>query len=63
VEAAAAFRAEIVATDVVSDDEAVRLIEIGIDLMAGERFAAPRRLAAGTDGPSDRVHSASGPPN
>ncbi len=33
---------EIVATDVASDEDAVSLIEIGVDLMTGERLSPPR---------------------
>ncbi|HEY6633452.1 MAG TPA: EAL domain-containing protein [Rhizobiaceae bacterium] len=37
---------EIVATDVGSEEDAVRLIDMGVDLMSGERLSAPRRLRA-----------------
>ncbi len=39
---------EIVATGVSSDEDAVALLDLGIDLMAGPRFSAPRRLARDT---------------
>ncbi len=35
---------DVIATDVRSDEDAVSLIDIGIDLMTGERLAPPRRL-------------------
>lgn len=35
---------EIIATDVASDEDAVRLIEIGIDLMTGQRLSPPRAV-------------------
>ena len=35
---------EIIATDVESEEDAVSLIDMGVDLMAGERLSAPRRL-------------------
>ena len=35
---------DVIATDVHSDEDAVSLIDIGIDLMTGERLAPPRRL-------------------
>lgn len=41
---AAASAGTVIATDVASDEDAVRMIDLGIDLMAGERFSGPRRL-------------------
>ena len=35
---------DVIATDVHSDEDAVSLIDIGVDLMTGERLSAPRRL-------------------
>lgn len=35
---------DIIATDVASEDDAVSLIDMGVDLMTGERLSAPRRL-------------------
>jgi EAL domain-containing protein (putative c-di-GMP-specific phosphodiesterase class I) len=35
---------DIIATDVESEDDAVSLIDMGVDLMTGERLSAPRRL-------------------
>jgi hypothetical protein len=35
---------EIIATDVGSEEDAVSLIDMGVDLMTGERLSAPRRL-------------------
>jgi cyclic-di-GMP phosphodiesterase, flagellum assembly factor TipF len=43
-EAAAAAGIAIIATGVIRDDDAVSLIDLGIDLMAGERFSGPRRI-------------------
>ena len=44
VEQATAARATVIATGVASDDDAVSLMDLGIDLMAGPRFGGPRRL-------------------
>ena len=44
VEQAATAKATIIATGVASDDDAVGLMDLGIDLMAGPRFGGPRRL-------------------
>lgn len=44
VEQAEAGRLTVVATDVASDDDAVALIDLGIDLMSGSRFGGPKRL-------------------
>jgi cyclic-di-GMP phosphodiesterase TipF (flagellum assembly factor) len=35
---------DIIATDVQSEEDAVALIDLGVDLMTGERLSAPRRL-------------------
>jgi cyclic-di-GMP phosphodiesterase TipF (flagellum assembly factor) len=35
---------DIIATDVQSEEDAVALIDMGVDLMTGERLSAPRRL-------------------
>lgn len=43
-EAAAAAGIAIVATGVARDDDAVGLIDLGVDLMEGERFSGPRRI-------------------
>jgi len=43
----------IVAVDVASDEDAVALLDLGVDLMRGERFSPPRRLK-----PSARTTSA-----
>lgn len=37
----------VIATDVASEEDAVSLIEMGVDLMTGAKLSAPRRLAAG----------------
>jgi cyclic-di-GMP phosphodiesterase TipF (flagellum assembly factor) len=44
VEAARGAGLHIIATDVQSEEDAVGLIEMGVDLMTGDRLAAPRRL-------------------
>ncbi|MGE0502875.1 MAG: EAL domain-containing protein [Rhizobiaceae bacterium] len=44
VEAAAADDILLIATDVGSDEDVVSLIDLGVDLMSGERFSGPRRL-------------------
>ena len=41
---AADARVDVIATDVQSEEDAVSLIEMGVDLMSGERLSAPRRL-------------------
>lgn len=43
-EAAVAAGIAVIATGVVRDDDAVSLIDLGIDLMQGERFSGPRRI-------------------
>lgn len=43
-EAAAEAGLTIIATAVVRDDDAVGVIDLGIDLMEGERFSGPRRI-------------------
>ena len=42
---------EIIATDVGSDEDAVSLIDMGIDLMTGERLSPPRRIRDDGHGP------------
>lgn len=44
VEMAGVSGVDIIATDVESEDDAVSLIDMGVDLMTGERLSAPRRL-------------------
>ena len=44
VEQAAVGRLAIIAPEVSSDEDAVNLIDLGVDLMAGPRFGGPRRL-------------------
>jgi EAL domain-containing protein (putative c-di-GMP-specific phosphodiesterase class I) len=52
IQRAAAGKLAIIATEVATDDDAVSLIDIGIDLMAGPRFGGPRRLKPeGSDRP------------
>ena len=38
---------DVIATDVQSEADAVSLIDMGVDLMIGDRLSAPRRLAGG----------------
>ena len=35
---------DVIATDVQSEEDAVSLIDMGVDLMIGDRLSAPRRL-------------------
>lgn len=44
IERAAAENLEIVATEVTADEDAVSLIDLGIDLMSGPRFGGPKRF-------------------
>jgi cyclic-di-GMP phosphodiesterase, flagellum assembly factor TipF len=44
VEHANAAKLTIIATGVAGDDDAVALMDLGVDLMAGPRFGGPRRL-------------------
>ena len=44
LEMALAAGIEVIATDVRSDEDAVSLIDMGIELMTGERLSGPRRL-------------------
>ncbi|MEW9834572.1 EAL domain-containing protein [Mesorhizobium marinum] len=46
VEMAEKARIDVIATDVQSEEDAVSLIDMGIDLMTGDRLSAPRRLEA-----------------
>lgn len=48
IETAAIEEIGLLATDVASDEDVVSLMDIGIDLMSGERFSGPRRLKAET---------------
>lgn len=48
-EAAHAAGLTIIATGVSSDEDAVSLIDLGIDLMLGELFSGPRRLKSGDE--------------
>lgn len=43
-EALAAQRIALIATEVLNDDDAINLVEVGVDLMCGPRFSGPRRL-------------------
>lgn len=44
VETAAAMDMPVVALNVATDEDAVSLIDLGVDLMTGNRFSGPRRL-------------------
>ncbi len=44
LETASAAAIEVIATDVRSDEDAVGLLDLGVDLMTGARFSGPRRL-------------------
>lgn len=46
IEAAAALDLTVIAADVENDEDAVSLIDLGINLMTGGRFSGPRRLRA-----------------
>ena len=54
VETAGEASLEIIATDVQSEEDAVTLIDMGVDLMTGERLAAPRRLQSDKSGAGRR---------
>jgi len=54
VETAGEAGLEIIAIDVQSEEDAVTLIDMGVDLMTGERLAAPRRLHADKSGAGRR---------
>lgn len=47
----------VVATGVSTDEDAVNLIDLGIDLLTGERFSGPRRLKDNDRGPEPRPAS------
>ncbi len=49
VEMAGISGVDIIATDVESEDDAVSPIDMGVDLMTGERLSAPRRLKTDAD--------------
>lgn len=53
IEEARAAGLAIVATDVRSDEDAVNLIDLGIETMSGTRFSGPRRLKA--EPPRDKL--------
>jgi len=55
VETAGESGLEIIATNVQSEEDAVTLIDMGVDLMTGERLAAPRRLQADKSGAGRRT--------
>ncbi len=55
VEMADGAGVDLIATDVQSEEDAVSLIDMGVDLMTGERLSPPRRLK--TDGPGASKHA------
>jgi len=55
LEAAMADDVTVIATEVATDEDAVSLIDLGIDLMSGARFAGPKRLKGETTRPSERA--------
>lgn len=46
---------DVIATDVQNEEDAVSLIDMGVDLMSGERLAAPRRLKTDAAGSLKRA--------
>ncbi|MCX7305470.1 MAG: EAL domain-containing protein [Hyphomicrobiales bacterium] len=55
VAAAGGTGIDIIATDVQSEEDAVTLIDMGVDLVTGERLSAPRRLQADKSGAGRRA--------
>jgi cyclic-di-GMP phosphodiesterase TipF (flagellum assembly factor) len=51
---AAAVNLPVVATDVTGDEDAVRLIDLGVNLMAGPRFASRSEYSPEAAGPAER---------
>jgi EAL domain-containing protein (putative c-di-GMP-specific phosphodiesterase class I) len=47
VNAAAESGIQVIATGVSNDEDAVNLLDLGIDLMIGDRFSPPRRVRSG----------------
>lgn len=57
LETAADATVTVVATGVSTDEDAVNLIDLGIDLLTGDRFSGPRRLKDNDRGPEPRPAS------
>lgn len=55
VSAVADLDLQIIATDVTTDEEAIGLIDSGIDLLTGTRFGDPRRLRDQAGGGSEKI--------
>jgi cyclic-di-GMP phosphodiesterase TipF (flagellum assembly factor) len=55
VEMAGEAGVDIIATNVQSEEDAVSLIDMGVDLMTGERLSPPRRLKTDTHGAIKRA--------
>lgn len=53
---------QLIVTDVAEDEQAVRLIDLGIDLMSGARFSGPRLLRALGTGNASRLAAVQEPP-
>jgi cyclic-di-GMP phosphodiesterase, flagellum assembly factor TipF len=53
---------QLIVTDVAQDEQAVRLIDLGIDLMAGARFSGPRLLRPSGTGNASRLATLLEPP-
>lgn len=53
---------QLIVTDVAQDEQAVRLIDIGIDLMTGARFSGPRLLRSTRPGNASRLSTLQEPP-
>lgn len=55
VDRTAAANLTIIATDVATDDDAVALLDLGVDLMSGPRFGGPKRFKPDGGGRSGRL--------
>jgi len=55
VEIASALDVPVIAVNVANDEDAVSLIDLGINLMTGHRFSGPRRLKVQAEGKPDKV--------
>lgn len=53
---------QLVVTDIAQDEQAVRLIDLGIDLMTGARFSGPRLLRSTRPGNASRLSTLQEPP-
>ena len=55
IEMAGGAGMDVIATEVQSEEDAVSLIDMGVDLMTGERLSAPRRLKTDAPGGARRL--------